>query len=414
MISLDELLAAAGIGRDDPNGYMPPDLDPMAYMPRPMMPTPQPVEAPPMQLPGAGGGGFAENFGLALAQSPLAYRSRGRGGAEDFIGNLLASAGNTYAGATARGVQQREGFNERQRIAMADRNRSNIAASRLAEREKIERLQKVSDSARTLRERREEKREENAESDRRAYRDAALRRAGESGGDDAAIAISGPALDMAARRYLIDGTLPAMGMGKKSAAVRVRIIERAAEIDPNANIAGNAADFASNKASLATMQKMSDNALAFANTAHKNSKVMLDAMAKISDTGSAVLNRPLRDIDRKLLGSEETAAYETALRTVIPEFARLLNNPNMTGVLSDAARKEIEDMANGGYSLKQMAAVIRTLETDADNRTQSYKAQLDEIRGRINPSRRTAADPLGLRGGTHPDSARSRDPLGVR
>lgn len=163
MISLDELLAAAGIGRDDPNGYMPPDLDPMAYMPRPMMPTPQPVEAPPMQLPGAGGGGFAENFGLALAQSPLAYRSRGRGGAEDFIGNLLASAGNSYAGATARGVQQREGFNERQRIAMADRNRSNIAASRLAEREKIERLQKVSDSARTLRERRSEK-----EADRRA------------------------------------------------------------------------------------------------------------------------------------------------------------------------------------------------------------------------------------------------------
>lgn len=156
-MTLDELLAAAGIGRDDPNGYMPPDLDPMAYMPRPSLPMPQPVEAPPMQLPGAGGGGFAENFGLALAQSPLAYRSRGRGGAEDFIGNLLASAGNTYAGATARGVQQREGFNERQRIAMADRNRSNIAASRLAEREKIERLQKVSDSARTLRERRSEK-----------------------------------------------------------------------------------------------------------------------------------------------------------------------------------------------------------------------------------------------------------------
>lgn len=125
-----------------------------------MMPT-EPVPQPAPQLPGpsAGMGGFGERFGMALAQRPLQYQSRGRGGFEDFFGNLLQSAGNTYGQNVARGVGEREQFNERQRIATADRNRTNIAESHRYRDKREARAE----AARTLREARTEKARDAAE-----------------------------------------------------------------------------------------------------------------------------------------------------------------------------------------------------------------------------------------------------------
>lgn len=201
--------------------------------------------------------------------------------------------------------------------------------------------------------------------------------------EDAVPELTPAGLDAAATMYAKTGQLPPMGLSKRSAGLRTQIINRAAALVPGLDIASNKAGVSSSTMSLNNMQKLFDASKAFEAVALKNSDVMLRAMRNIPDTGVPALNTPLRTISLKALGSSELAAFNTAKRVVIPEFARLLANPTLAGQLTDEARKEIDAILRGDYTLNQMAAAIDVLKRDAGNRRVEYSRQLDEIRGRI-------------------------------
>lgn len=139
------------------------------------------LDAPPAQFPEPSGvGRFAESLGLALAGSPVQYRRRRRAsGIEDFLGALLEGAANTYGQGVAGSVAQRTGANERMRLAQAERNRANLAATTNAEERRLVRLQKradeASDAARNLRRYREEKRIATDEAIRQTAAEEAIR-----------------------------------------------------------------------------------------------------------------------------------------------------------------------------------------------------------------------------------------------
>jgi hypothetical protein len=195
----------------------------------------------------------------------------------------------------------------------------------------------------------------------------------------AAASLSDDAIDQNARQYLQTGVMPVLG--QRDPGNRAKILNRAAELDAGGNVAANKASFKADSGSLTSLQKQRDAVGAFEETALKNLDVFLDAAKAIPDTGSPVLNKPLREIDEKVLGSAELAAYNAARRTVIPEFAKILSG--MSGQLSDAARKEVEEVANGNATLAQTIAVANVLKKDAANRRTSYDEQLKAIRERI-------------------------------
>lgn len=200
-------------------------------------------------------------------------------------------------------------------------------------------------------------------------------------------------LDAAALNFAKSGTLPPLGMGDKN--TRKQIINRAAEMMPGLDIASAKADFDANKQSLAALQKQRDALGAFEETALKNLDVFIDAAKKVADTGSPLLNRPLRSLSEKMLGGAELTAYNTARRTVIPEFAKILANPGLSGQLSDSARHEVEEVVSGNATLKQTIAAANILKTDAANRRSSYDDQLTAIRGRLTKASGAAA-PSGV------------------
>lgn len=201
--------------------------------------------------------------------------------------------------------------------------------------------------------------------------------------DSAAPALSTAGLDQAARRYLTDGTLPPMGMGGKGAAVRTTIINRAAALDPDANIAGNKADFQANQGALAQMQKQRDAIGAFEQTAMKNIDIFLEQSKKVIDTGSPLLNSPLRLVTGKVLGAPDQAAYDAARQVAVNEIAKITSNPTLSGQLSDSARHEVDVFNPQNATLKQSIAVMKLLKRDMENRTKSLDEQLATIRGRI-------------------------------
>lgn len=211
--------------------------------------------------------------------------------------------------------------------------------------------------------------------------------------DDEAPTLSDAGLVAAAITYAKTGTLPPMGMGKQGAAVRTTIINKAAEMFPDLDVAGNKAGFAADQESLKKMTAQRDAISAFEETAKANLENFIAAARKVKDTGSPLFNQPLRKFDDRVLGSPQMAAFNVARRTVIPEFAKILNNPTLAGQLSDSARHEVEQVMEGDASMAQILAAADMLVRDVNNRGKSMDDQLAAIRDRMKKSGVSSAAP---------------------
>ncbi len=221
----------------------------------------------------------------------------------------------------------------------------------------------------------------------RATEAEANARLAQSAGDKTELTAEG--LDAAALMFSKTGQLPSLGMGDKT--TRKAIINRAAALTPGLDLASAKADFGANSESLKGLQKQRDALGAFEATAIKNLDVFLNLAAKVPDTGSPALNQPLRHASERMFGGDTLTAYNTARRTVIPEFAKILANPGLSGQLSDSARKEIEEVVSGSATLKQTIAAAKVLKQDTENRRTSYDDQIAAIQQRIGKATAPAA-----------------------
>lgn len=201
--------------------------------------------------------------------------------------------------------------------------------------------------------------------------------------EDGGGAITPEGLNMVAHQFAMTGQLPAMGMGAKAAQMRSAIINKAAELYPGSDLASNRAAYESNKASLAALQKSRDAIVAFEQTAGKNLDIFVDMAKKVVDSGVPSVNIPLRWIRREIVGDANMAAYDAARRVAINEIAKVTSNPNLTGQLSDAARKEIESFSPDKATLKQVLAVAQVLRQDMKNRHIAMDEQIEAIKKRI-------------------------------
>lgn len=223
---------------------------------------------------------------------------------------------------------------------------------------------------------------------------------------DEIVELSPEGQDAAAMMFAKTGTLPPMGTGKAAAAARTKVINRAAVLMPGLDVASAKADFGANQDSLKKLQGQRDAIGAFEETALKNLDIFIETAKKITDTGSPFFNKPIRAIQESGLGSAELTAFNTARRTVIPEFAKILANPGLSGQLSDSARHEVEEVVSGNATLKQTLAAADILKRDAANRRSSYDDQIAAIRQRISK----ATTPENENNGMKPAASHERTP----
>lgn len=200
-------------------------------------------------------------------------------------------------------------------------------------------------------------------------------------------ALSDQAIDDAARRYLKEGVLPQMGMGSAGVLNRQLIMNRAAALgrtggEEAPDIAANKASLGADTAALKKLQSMTDAVTAFESTANKNADMLKDVMKDVPDLGVRFLNSPIRSLADQL-GSKDMARLNAIRQSVQNEFSRILSNPNLTGQLSDSARKEGEKILSGDATVGQMTAALDTLRAEAANRRTSFQGQIDTIKGRI-------------------------------
>lgn len=196
-----------------------------------------------------------------------------------------------------------------------------------------------------------------------------------------------------AQRYAMTGQTMAFGMGKKAIALKTEIANQAAEMYKDLDLPQAMAAFQANKTSLVKMQGQMDQVSAFEGKAVKNLQQFIDQAQKTVDTGSPYLNRPVRALSDSLLGSPQMSAYNAARQVMLPEFARINNaGSSLSGVLSDSARKEVEDLLGKDATLPQVLAVAKVLVNDAKNSKDTLSEQIKNITARI------AAPPKALSG----------------
>ncbi len=192
--------------------------------------------------------------------------------------------------------------------------------------------------------------------------------------------LSAAALDQAAQKYLESGSLPpGMGMGPQ----RTAIMNRAAELDPSAALARNAAVYKADQANLTKLQTTEGTLSAFENTAGKNLNQFLATAAKIPDVGVPWINAPLRTVDAKLLGSTDQAAFNAARDVALREIARVTNDPKLSGALTDSARAEVAGLSPANATFAQIKRVAEVLKQDMANVHSGLREQIATVKAGI-------------------------------
>jgi hypothetical protein len=201
------------------------------------------------------------------------------------------------------------------------------------------------------------------------------------------------ALDAAAQNFLTTKEMPQLGAGKASFGLRVKIMNRALELKPGADLAGAGADYKANTASLKKLQTTADAVDAFENTAGKNLDTFLELAKGMGDTGSPLFNAPYRKFQEGVAGDPRMAGVSAARATAIAEIGKVLSGGTGGAALTEGARHEVESLIKPDATLAQIQQAANVLKRDMANRKAAVQEQLKEIQKRI------SGKPEGKEGG---------------
>src|SRR5439155_6704697 len=185
----------------------------------------------------------------------------------------------------------------------------------------------------------------------------------------------------AATMYILNKTQPSFGMGPSARPDRARfwhaVTKEARARGGPAAIAALQDAHAGLRNELGQLMKTRGMVETFSNTALKNLQDAVKVSESVDRTGSPMLNRWLLNGRKAWSGDPGVADFDVAARSSINEIARVLNSANASGVLSDTARKEIDELLNTALNREQFLAAARRFEKEMSNRRTAYETQIE-------------------------------------
>jgi hypothetical protein len=135
----------------------------------------------------------------------------------------------------------------------------------------------------------------------------------------------------------------------------------------------------------------------YGRNAMKNGEYLNQLAKKVDKTGVPVIERWTRAGRQDIRGDPDVSEFNAQLRLYIPEVARIAVNPNLTGVLSDSARKEMEEVLPRGASAAQFDRVIKLMRADYERRKSGIEETIAELKRTIGGGQETP--PAATEGG---------------
>lgn len=197
------------------------------------------------------------------------------------------------------------------------------------------------------------------------------------------------AVEQAAERYLTNGALPPLGMGKTATLNRDKILNKAAEMEKASGRTGAEAVAAwagvkANTTALAQLTKTRSMVESFENTARKNADLMLELAPRGGgQTGSPVINRWLQAGRKKVAGDADVSNFDIALGTFADEYAKIVSGATGAAGSTDASRAEAYDRLSKYATQGQLTGGIATMKKEMANRITSLKEQEAQARSAI-------------------------------
>lgn len=226
--------------------------------------------------------------------------------------------------------------------------------------------------------------------------------------------------DLAAQEYLNTGKLPP-GLGRASAGINAKIVSRAAEMAAaNGNDAQaaslNRAAFKSAQTGLTALTKQRTLVGAFERTALKNLEIAVEESGKVDRTGVPAVNRWLLAGKKNLTGDVEVGRFNAALTSALNEYAKVLSGATGAAGISDAARREAEELLSTASTPEQVVGIVEIMKREMANREAGFaeqEAQLKEtMSGRpavgVAPAEKGAPIAPGSPAVTPADTAQTR------
>lgn len=193
------------------------------------------------------------------------------------------------------------------------------------------------------------------------------------------------AIEDAAHRYLITGTLPPnIGRGKQGSTVIGKIISKADAIGKEAGLSPEELALAqvSNKSGLAALTQISKQESmvgAFEKNFLKNSDLLLEQSAKTDRTGVPAVNRWLLAGKKSLAGDPEVAKLDLAVKTVVNEYTKIISGAMGNAQMAEGEIQKVEGMLSAAHTDEQVRAVIGFMKRETANRMQGFKEQKSQI-----------------------------------
>lgn len=138
-----------------------------------------------------------------------------------------------------------------------------------------------------------------------------------------------------------------------------------------------------NRKSLDKMVPQYDAITAFEKTMENIGGKLTSIAKKVDSTGVPVAERWIRAGKRAVEGDADVTEFNARMQTFRTEAARVINNPNLTGVLSDSARHEIEDIIPNSSSYDQIERGVQTLISEGQTRRKYLDDQIGTAKARI-------------------------------
>ncbi len=150
-----------------------------------------------------------------------------------------------------------------------------------------------------------------------------------------------------------------------------------------ADVVAMQAAYAGDKESLKKFQTSRDQIVSFEGAAKKNIDLFLGQATQLVDKGVPWINTPLRLLDEKLVGADYMPAVRAAQRVMNNEVAKVTGGGGLSGVLSDSARHEIDDLNGKDITFAAAVKLANVMKQDMANRHDSMDATLSDIKSRI-------------------------------
>lgn len=206
------------------------------------------------------------------------------------------------------------------------------------------------------------------------------------------------ALDQAAESLRLTGKLPS-NLGKGSPVVpqlyaMAAAKAKAAGQDSTAAVFNQQAFHAGGMA-LSQLTKQQNTIGAFEATAEKNMDLALSLSDKVDRSGSPLINRAIMHWKQGITGDPDTASFVNALTAARTEYAKVLSGATGAAGISDAGRREAEELFSKVTSPEALKATIATAKQEMQNRMSSFTEQEARLKDSMTGAAPNSAAPAG-------------------